>query len=148
MKRKLYALLILIGTFAGLALFYMYFFVYYTSSLEITANVSSFHVKLFNSSLAQSIEADCSENPCFLTDIPPLTYNATFSAENYEAQNLEIKIGARKTEKLILNFEKKLILEPQVLDDILGTETPEEKIQRLQENSDYEKVFSLQNGNF
>ena len=148
MKRKLYALFVLLGSVGAIVLFYMYFFVYYTAQIEIQSNINHFEVKLFNASLAQNYQYTCTQNPCVLLKVPPLVYNATFSAQGYEDQSFEIEVHPRKNQEIKLHFEKKLVVQKQLLQDILSIETQQERIERLKTTHKFEKVFSLEHGTF
>lgn len=141
MSRKLYAILVLIGAIGAITLVYLYFFVYYTATLAINANVSGYHVELFSKSTAQKIEYDCPEQECIISDVSPFEYNISLSKENYKTYSITTKITPRKRETLFVELEKKSEL--KVLEQITAVETSQQKIQRLRDQKEYFAVFQL-----
>ena len=75
MSRKIYALFILIGAIWALVLGYLYFFVYYTATLTIDANVGNYRVELFSLATAQKWKHECPEEVCVINDVSPFDYN-------------------------------------------------------------------------
>lgn len=144
-SRKLYALFILIGVIGALVLFYLYFFVFYTASVTIRANVDAYSVEFFSLASAQKKQVSCSEKICEIADIPPFEYSITFMKEGYETQFLTTKILPRKHQEFSISLDKKATLEK--IENTQATETPEQKIQRLRDASKYYASFVLSSGN-
>ncbi len=141
MTRKLYALLILIGTLWALILVYLYFFVYYTATLTVNANVSDYRVVLFASSTAQKWVHECPESECVIANVSPFDYNISIIKQGYETKIISAKIWARGRESLVLELEKKVFLDA-FIDESLE-ETAQQKIQRLRDEKSSYARFSL-----
>lgn len=141
MSRKLYALFILLGAIGALVLVYLYFFVYYTSTLTIEANIWEYKVELFSKSTAQKWNYDCPDSVCSLTDVSPFDYNITLSKENYKTQLLQMKVIARKKQSLFVEFEKQASLE--VVEVTETAESAQQKIKRLRGKNLYYTSFAL-----
>jgi len=133
MHRKLYAFLILIWTIWALVLFYLYFFVFYTSQLSFNSNIWEYKVTLYSPSLAQKKEQLCPQSLCIINDVSPFEYNISISKDGYETKNLNIVVWARQNQEILIELQKKAVLE-EVL-DMKALETPQEKIQRLRDNN-------------
>lgn len=143
MSRKLYALFILVWAVWSLVLVYLYFFVYYTSTLIIESNVPEYKVELFSKSTAQKWEYDCPEMKCQIDKIAPFEYNVTVYKDEYEPQFFTLKVKARRKESLFIELDKKADLVH--LEKIEVSETAKEKIERLREQNLYYASFSLSN---
>jgi len=143
MKRKLYALFILIGAIGALFLAYLYFFVYYTWNLTIESNVDSFSVDFFSPWTTQKWTHQCSENICFIPELPPFDYNISIIKTDYQTQVFSYKINPRKSETLIVELEKQVQLDPVISEEIV--ETAKQKIQRIRDENLYYAKFSLGN---
>ena len=141
MSRKLYALFILIGAVAALVLFYLYFFVYYTSTLTIESNVPEYRVELFSKSTAQKWEYDCPEEVCVLKDVSPFEYNVSIFKENYKTELMNIKVAPRRKESLFIELEKQAEL--AILEKLVVEETAAQKIKRLREKNSYYASFGI-----
>ncbi|MDA9129132.1 hypothetical protein N9J72_01500 [Candidatus Gracilibacteria bacterium] len=143
MRRKLYALLILIGVIGAGVLTYLYFFVYYTATLTVNSNVPEYSVELFSKSTAQKRVVDCPEEICIINEVSPFEYNVSILKDDYESQNLNITVKARRPESLFLELEKKVSLSQ--ISSLSIQETNQERIQRLRaENRSYAR-FDLGN---
>ncbi len=142
MNPRLYALLILIGTIGFFVLFYLYFFVYYTATVVIDANVGGYKVDFFAPATAQKRSVECPEARCEIADISPFEYNITFSKAEYKNSTLSVKIAPRKRQEFIVKLEKQAKLEA-MLQDTQAPETSKQKIERLREENLYIASFKL-----
>lgn len=141
MWRKLYALLILIGAIGALILAYLYFFVYYTATLTIDANVSEYRVELFSLATAQKQSHNCSEKICIIPNVSPFDYNISIIKADYQTKVISAKIGARWKESIVVQLEKKVSLISVIEDKI--EETNKQKILRLREEKLYYTQFQV-----
>lgn len=141
MSRKLYALFILVWAISFLVLIYMYFFVYYTATIKIDANVSGYSVELFSKSTAQKWSHQCPEKICTIEDVSPFEYNISIVKENYESEVWSVKISPRRTEEFIIQLEKKVELTEVTLIEVV--EWNKEKIQRLRDEKLYYKSIYI-----
>ena len=144
MKRKLFALCILLWTIWALVLTYLYFFVYYTATIYVNSNVWGYEVEFFSKSTAQKRRESCPEEECIITDVSPFEYNITISKEGYENKLMSIDVAPRRKETLFIELTKKVVLEP--LPSLQVIETPKEKIERIREENRYYLSFQLQDG--
>jgi len=120
---------------------YLYFFVYYTATLTIDANVDDYKVELFSLGTAQKWIHDCPEAECVIAGVSPFDYNISISKADYETKVIPAKIGARGKESIIVQLEKKVSLVS--LDTEIVQETNREKIQRLREENLYYARFKI-----
>lgn len=104
---------------------------YYTGVLHIRSNVGAFELEFFSSSTAQRFSRTCENSECILRDLPPIEYTVTFLADGHEELKQELKIQAKKSIELNLNFQKKAHLENY--EKIKNHETTEEKIIKLRQ---------------
>jgi hypothetical protein len=112
--------------------------------LVINSNVEEYSVTLFSKSTAQKSYFECPERSCELRDISPFHYNISLIKNGYETQNLQIEIGPRSNQELVIYFEKKVeirALEPENIDESL-----QEKIARLRESGNYYSILDVQQG--
>jgi hypothetical protein len=86
-------------------------------------------VSLFSPSLAQKTEQLCPQSLCIIPDVSPFEYNISITKDGYETKNLNIMVSARQNQEILIDLQKKAILE-EVL-DMKALETAQEKIQRL-----------------
>lgn len=136
MRRKLYALVILLWTTWVIVLTYLYFFVYYTATLTVNSNVWGYRVEFFSKSTAQKRIEECPKMECVIQDLAPFEYNVSIFKPDYESQNLSIQVIARRSEALFIDLQKKAKLSKIIPIDI--EESPEEQIQRIRtENRSY-----------
>ncbi len=108
-------------------LIYLYFFVYFTSTLTLISNVDDFKVQLYAKEVAGKFERSCKEKTCTLNDISPFIYVLTVTKEGYEAYSttVDLKWAVKKEETIQL---KKVIS----LQDIQKKEvTKEEKVDMI-----------------
>lgn len=91
-------------------LVYLYFFVFYTATVEINSNVDGYDIQLFSLSTATKISQTCRGNPCILRDVSPFEYNLRISKPGYESQSEQIKIEPRKRQSFVFQLEKKASL--------------------------------------
>ena len=141
MGRKLYALFILVWTLWAIILTYLYFFVYYTATLTIDANLWEYSVELFSKSTAQKWQHDCPEAKCIIRDVSPFDYNMTLRKEGYEDEFMSMEVSPRRNESIFFEFEKKVILKAVKIEEI--QEATDQKIQRLREEKLYYARFQL-----
>ena len=120
---------------------YLYFFVYYTATLTIDANIWGYQVELFSKSTAQKRYEDCPESQCTITDVSPFEYNVTISKEGYENEFMSMKVSPRRNESIFIELEKKVSIEP--IDIIPLEENAAQKIKRLREEKLYYARFQL-----
>lgn len=142
MNPRLYALLILIGTIGFFVLLYLYFFVYYTATVVIDANVGGYKVDFFAPSTAQKRSVDCPEPRCEIAEVSPFEYNITFSKPEYKNSALSVKIEPRKKQEFVIELEKQAKLEA-LIQEAQIQETSKQKIQRLREDNLYLASFKL-----
>jgi len=112
MHRKLYALLILIWVIGAFVLVYLYFFVYYTATLQIEANVSDYSVELFSESTALKKTHVCDEVSCMIPNVSPFEYTMTLKKQWYKNTISLIKIIPRETQSFEVYLEKHAKLTP------------------------------------
>jgi len=141
MKRKLYALFVLIGAIWIFVLGYLYFFVYYTGVLTINANVEEYRVELFSPGTAQKWIHECSDSICEIYDVAPFDYNVSIIKPEYETKMISLKVRPRGKETLVLQLEKQVKLESVETQNI--SETPQERIQRIRDEKLYYAKFDL-----
>lgn len=141
MPRKLFALFVLIWALGFLVLIYLYFFVYYTATVVMNANVTEYNVELFSKSTAQRWEFECPLEECILSDISPFEYNISIKKEGYKDVTINAKISPRKKQNFVVEMEKQVRLD--ILEIEQNTETAQQKIQRLRDNAKYFVSFEL-----
>lgn len=141
MSRKLYAIFILIWAIWAFVLAYLYFFVYYTATLTIDANVEDYRVELFSLGTAQKWTHDCPEKECIISWVSPFDYNISIIKTDYVTKLIPAKIWARWKESIVVELEKKVSLIS--LEQELNQETNKEKIQRLREENLYYARFQI-----
>ena len=144
MGRKLYALILLVGVIAFMVLLYLYFFVYYTATLEIDSNVTDYRVELFSKSTAQKWQHNCPEMNCIIPDVSPFEYNVNISKEWYESFVMNIDVAPRRRETLFIELQEKVILTSASL--VERDETPREQIERIREENRSLIRFKIQDG--
>jgi len=141
MSRKLYALFILIGAIGAIILTYIYFFVYYTATLSINANIPGYTVELFSKSTAQKWSHECPQQECIIAEVSPFEYNISISKQDYKTIIIPVKIAPRKRQNFVIEFEPDTDL--KLLEKLELEETAKQKIQRLREQSKYFETFRL-----
>lgn len=141
MSRKIYALLVLIGSIWFLVLVYLYFFVYYTATIVIQTNVEDYRVELFSKSTAQNWEYDCPESECLISDVSPFEYNIFIRKEEYKDEVINTKISPRKKQSFVVELTKETKL--SLVESELVQETVQEKIQRLRNQDKYFASFEV-----
>lgn len=141
MKRKLYALFILIGALWVFVLGYLYFFVYYTGILTINANVEEYRVELFSPGTAQKWIHECSDRICEIYDVAPFDYNISIIKPEYEIKMISLNVRPRGKETLVLQLEKQVRLDSVETEKI--PETAKETIQRIRDEKLYYAKFDL-----
>lgn len=151
-SNRLLALLVLFWVFSLLFLIYIYFFVFYTSTIIIKSNVEEYQVKLFAKSTARSISYDCPEKLCELSDISPVEYNLTIVKDGYEDFFQNIDISPSSKQELIITLEKKVTLEKTQWEDIVSPEqsgdiNAQDKIAQIRLEKNYDTLFNLDSGN-
>lgn len=144
MARKIYALLTLIWALWSLLLVYLYFFVYYTATLTVNANVPGYRVELYSPGTAQRWTHECPEEVCVIAGVSPFEYNISITKPDYESKVIPAKISARGKESLVVELEKKVFLESVIQD--VTEETNKEKIKRLREENLYYARFQVNDG--
>lgn len=117
--RKLFAIFVFLWAIGILVLFYLYFFVYYTSTLIIDANEDEFRWELISVRNAQIRPFTCSEVPCIISDIPPFQYRLILHKDDFKSQTLDVDITPRSTIELYVDFERqaRLNLTSVVIED-------------------------------
>ena len=96
MSNRVLWVLILIWVIGLAILVNMYFFVYYTSSLIITSNISEYNVYLEKISIWKFSDYDCKEKVCNIKDLAPLEYKLSVSKDGYKSIEKNIKVPARE----------------------------------------------------
>lgn len=140
MLRKLYALFILIGTLGALLLVYLYFFVYYTSIIELSTNTDNYQVELFSQKTAKKWVYSCNENPCILSGVAPLSYMIHISATWFQKESFSEVVPARSRIQIQKELEKQARLR---LWEDWTIRQPLREIERLREEKQYAARFDL-----
>lgn len=109
-SNRILAILVLVGTLGFFYLIYIYFFVYYTSVLNISSNVDAYKVELFATKIAQTFERDCPTATCSLADISPFDYNVTITKEGYEPYSTSLDLKGATTIDLNIKLKKRVEL--------------------------------------
>lgn len=144
MSRKLYALIILIWSLAFLVLLYLYFFVYYTATLVIDANVGNYRVELFSSATAGKWSHECETQRCVIPEVSPFEYTISIIKEDYETKIISAKVSPRRQESIVVQLEKRADLVS--FEKVEVVETNKQKIQRLREENLFYARFQLVGG--
>ncbi len=84
LSNRTLAVLVLVWVLGFFYLIFLYFFVYYTSILNIESNVWNFKVELYAKSIAQKFERTCVTQTCSLNNISPFDYTMTITKDGYE----------------------------------------------------------------
>lgn len=143
MRNKLFALFILIGVIAGFILVYMYFFLYYTSTLIVNTNIDTFQVSLFSKKTARTFEYSCEQKICTLSDIPPFDYNMTVSSSGYIDIVQSFTLKARSKQEVLVTLEKEVKF--QKVDNINNSElSAQDKIAQIRKDKEFLIRFPLQ----
>lgn len=141
MKRKLYALFVLIWALWAVVLAYLFFFVYYTGTLTINSNVENYRVELYSPGTAQKWIHECPNLICEIYDVSPFDYNVSIIKAEYETKIISYKVRPRGEETIVVQLEKQVKLDPVVSENI--SETAQEKIRRLRDENLYYATFSV-----
>ena len=104
--RKLFAIFVFVWAIGVLVLFYLYFFVYYTSTLVITSNEDEFRWELISVRNAQIRPFNCSASPCMIPDVPPFQYRLVLHKDDFKSLTLEVDITPRSTIEVQVDFER------------------------------------------
>lgn len=115
LSRKLFALFILIWALGFFVLIYLYFFVYYTSTLVIVANEENYSWELVSIKNAQNRKFTCIQKECIIEDIPPFDYRLTLSKDNFKSISQSINLSARTAERIEVMFERQARLSLETL---------------------------------
>ena len=110
MSNRILWILIIIGFIGAIVLFYLYFFVYYTSTLTVTSNISPFSFSLASTKLPQRIEYTCEKSPCTYTDISPFVYEIQGFATWYTSEIQNFSLPSSSSYTVDIQFEKKIEL--------------------------------------
>jgi hypothetical protein len=78
---------------------------------------------------------------CLIPDVSPFDYNISISKTHYETKVISAKIGARRSESIVIQLEKQVSLSP-IQAEVLA-ETNKQKILRLREEKLYYASFQL-----
>lgn len=143
MRNKLFALFILVGVIAGFVLVYMYFFLYYTSTLVVNTNIENFQVSLFSKKTAKTFEYNCEQKICTLSDIAPFDYNMTVSSSGYIDIVQSFTIKARSKQEVLVTLEKQVKFE-KVQETIAPETSAQEKIAEIRKDKEFLIRFPLE----
>lgn len=141
MKRKLYALFILIWALGALLLTYLFFFVYYTWTLTINSNVSDYTVELYSPGTIQKWIHQCLDSICVIQDVSPFDYNISIIKADYKTEIVSYKVRPRGDETIVVQLEKQVRLDT-VIGENTG-ETAKEKIQRIRDENLFYSKFNI-----
>ena len=141
MKRKLYALFILVWSLGALLLAYLYFFIYYTGTLTINSNVWDYRVELFSPGTAQKWVHECPDPICEIYNVSPFDYNLSIIKTDYKTKVLSFSARPRGVETLVVQLEKQVKIESISRESV--SETPSEKIQRIRDENLYYAKFTI-----
>jgi len=119
----------------------MYYFIYYTSTITLQANVEWYEVDFFSKTTATKLTVSCPEKLCVIPDISPFEYNISFSKSGYETQTLWVDIPARSSQNFSVELVLKTSLDAVTLEEI--SESPRQAIERIREDNFYYQNFRL-----
>lgn len=144
MLRKIYALLILLATIGALISAYLYFFVYYTSTITIHANVDTYKVSFFSKKTARKWEHECPDTQCEIPDVAPLEYRISIYKTDYQSQTLSIDVAPRRNEDIFIELKK----QPQLtkIDVPAIVENKADILARLKQKNKYIATYPLDTG--
>jgi len=125
---------------------YFYFFVWYTSTLTIQANIDNYNVELYNKKIAQSSDYNCEESNCFLEEISPFSYNLRVRKDGYKTVYRDIKINPRENLKIDIEAIKEISL-TEKLEDI-SVLSNKDKISYLRDKKKAYKFFDFEDGEY
>ncbi len=161
MSSRLLSVLILVWVVGMFVLLYLYFFVHYTSTLVVRANVSPYTVELYAKSVAQSTFHSCPLSECQIGPISPVDYTMTISSEWYKSITQSISIAPKTTQSLELDFQKDTTLkkiervtqqeEPEsgswstTVADIPSI-SPQERIQQIRRERNFDFIIQSDQG--
>lgn len=84
----------------------MYFFVYYTGSLQLELSDAPYEVELFAPSTAMKSTHTCPDTTCVIPGLSPFEYTMTVKKEGFKSSTSSIKILPRKLQLFSIELEK------------------------------------------
>lgn len=112
MSNRFLSFLILLWFVWAFIAFYLYFFVYYTSTLIVKSNVEDFSFTLSSLKVAQVLSFECKKTDCTYQNISPFSYTLTATKNGYDTIKKDIEVPSSGQFTINLEFNKTVTLEP------------------------------------